>query len=158
MISSLLYCFCSLWSGYFEKPPSIILRWHFHLWAMSQVKSGKWTAEDCNAHFWTASWLTNAKPSQCGWQLSGQLLKVKVKLRCFLFFFFNFFLLRIFLNYISNAIPKVPHTLPPTPLPTHFHFWPWHSPVLGNIKFASPMGLSFQWWPTRPSFDILDNY
>jgi hypothetical protein len=29
---------------------------------------------------------------------------------------FFFFLLRIFLNYISNAIPKVPHTLPP-PLP-----------------------------------------
>jgi hypothetical protein len=32
---------------------------------------------------------------------------------------FFFFLLRIFLNYISNAIPKVP---PPTPLPTHSHF------------------------------------
>jgi hypothetical protein len=29
-----------------------------------------------------------------------------------------FFLLPIFLNYISNAIPKVPHTLPPTSLPT----------------------------------------
>jgi hypothetical protein len=31
-------------------------------------------------------------------------------------FFKNIFLLRIFLNYISNAIPKVPHTLPPFPL------------------------------------------
>jgi hypothetical protein len=33
-----------------------------------------------------------------------------------------FFKLGIFLIYISNAIPKVPHTLPPTPLPTHSHF------------------------------------
>jgi hypothetical protein len=40
------------------------------------------------------------------------------------FFYGNFiyFLLRIFLSYISNAIPKVPHTLPPTSLPTHSHF------------------------------------
>jgi hypothetical protein len=34
-------------------------------------------------------------------------------------YFFNNFLLGIFLIYISNAIPKVPHTHPPTPLPTH---------------------------------------
>jgi hypothetical protein len=35
------------------------------------------------------------------------------------------FLLGIFLIYISNAIPKVPHTPPlPTPLPTHSHFLP----------------------------------
>jgi hypothetical protein len=68
------------------------------------------------------------------------------------FFFFNF-LLGIFLIYISNAIPKVPHTHPPLPYPPTPPFWPWHSPVLGHIKFASPMGLSFQWWPTRPSFD-----
>jgi hypothetical protein len=62
--------------------------------------------------------------------------------------YISFFLLRIFLNYISNAIPKVPHTLPPTHFPTHPFpfFWPWRSPVLGNIKFACPMGLSFQWW------------
>ena len=37
--------------------------------------------------------------------------------------FFFFFKLRIFLIYISNAIPKVPHTLPHTPqappLPRH---------------------------------------
>jgi hypothetical protein len=70
------------------------------------------------------------------------------------FFEKYFSLLRIFLNYISNAVPKVPHTPPPSrpcpPIPT---FWPWHYPVLGHIKFACPMGLSFQWWPTRPSFD-----
>jgi hypothetical protein len=40
----------------------------------------------------------------------------------FFLFLFLIFLLGIFLIYISNAIPKVPHTLPPTPLPTHSHF------------------------------------
>jgi hypothetical protein len=71
-----------------------------------------------------------------------------------LFLFFNF-LLSIFLIYISNAIPKVPHThTPPLPYPPTLPFWPWRSPVLEHIKFASPMGLSFQWWSTRPSFDI----
>ena len=59
---------------------------------------------------------------------------------------FFLFLLGIFLIYISNAIPKVPYS----PITT---FWPWHSPVLEHIKFASPMGLSFHWWPTRPYFD-----
>jgi hypothetical protein len=32
------------------------------------------------------------------------------------------FQLDIFFIYISNAIPKVPHTLTPTPLLTHSHF------------------------------------
>jgi hypothetical protein len=50
--------------------------------------------------------------------------------------------------YISNAIPKVPHTLPPLPL-----FGPGVPPTVRHIKFARPMGLSLQWWPTRPSFD-----
>jgi hypothetical protein len=48
----------------------------------------------------------------------------------------------------KSPIPSSP--LPYPPIPT---FWPWHSPVLGHIKFACPVGLSFQWWPTRPSFD-----
>jgi hypothetical protein len=47
-----------------------------------------------------------------------------------------------------SPIPTSPIPYPPTP-----PFWPWRSPVLGHIKFASPMGLSLQWWPTRPSFD-----
>jgi hypothetical protein len=62
-------------------------------------------------------------------------------------------LLGIFLIYISDAIPKVPHTLCPTPLPTHSHFLALHSPVLKHIKLARRMGLSFHWWQTRPSFD-----
>jgi hypothetical protein len=73
---------------------------------------------------------------------------------CLFVCLFVCFLLGIFLIYISNAIPKVPHTLPlPLPYPPTPTFWPWRSPVLGHIKFASPVGLSFQWWPTRPSFD-----
>jgi hypothetical protein len=60
-------------------------------------------------------------------------------------FLFSLFLLGIFLVYISNAIPKVPHTHPPPiPYPPIPPFWPWHSPALRHIKFASPKGLSFQ--------------
>jgi hypothetical protein len=68
-------------------------------------------------------------------------------------FFEAYFLLVIFFSYISNAIPKDPPTLPyPLLHPPTLTSWPWCSPVLGHIKFACPMGLSFQWWPTRPSF------
>jgi hypothetical protein len=58
----------------------------------------------------------------------------------------NIFLLDIFFIYISNAIPKVPYTLPPVlfPYPPTPTSWSWHFPVLGHIKFASPRGLSSQ--------------
>jgi hypothetical protein len=65
-----------------------------------------------------------------------------------LFCFFRYFI------YISNAIPKVPNTLPhPLPHPPTPTSWPWPSPILRHIKFAWPMGFSFHWWPTRPSSD-----
>ena len=53
-----------------------------------------------------------------------------------------------------QCYPKSP-TYPPPHFLTHLFsfFWPWRPPVLGYIKFVCPMGLSFQWWPTRPSFD-----
>jgi hypothetical protein len=54
--------------------------------------------------------------------------------------FLKIFLLHIFLNYISNAIPKVPHNLAPTSLPTHSHFFAGedvekeeHSFIVGGI-------------------------
>jgi hypothetical protein len=50
-------------------------------------------------------------PSRC-WELNPGSLEEQSML---FFFFFNIFLLRIFLNYISNAIPKVPHTPPHSP-------------------------------------------
>jgi hypothetical protein len=43
----------------------------------------------------------------------------------FLFLFVYLFLLGIFLIYIFNAIPKVPHTHPHNPLPTHSLVFPW---------------------------------
>ena len=68
--------------------------------------------------------------------------------------FLKFILLGIYFIYISNAIPKVPHTLPhPLTHPPTPTSWPCHSPILRHIKFARPMGLSFHWWPTRPSSD-----
>ena len=64
-------------------------------------------------------------------------------------FFLNLFL--FFITYFPQlhfqCYPKSPPYPPPPPtsLPTHSHFfWPWHSPVLGHIKFVCPMGLSFQ--------------
>jgi hypothetical protein len=48
----------------------------------------------------------------------------------------------------KSSIPSPPPPYPPTPTS-----WPWYSPVLRQIKFAQPMGLSFHWWLTRPSSD-----
>ena len=70
------------------------------------------------------------------------------------FFFFLIFFIMYFPQLHFQCYPKSP-PYPPLQFPTHPFpiFWPWRSPVLGHIKFASQMGLSFQWWPTRPSFD-----
>jgi hypothetical protein len=67
----------------------------------------------------------------------------------------SFFFITYFPQLHFQCYPKSP-PYPPPHFPTHsfpFFFWPWRSPVLGHIQFACPMGLSFQWWPTRPSFD-----
>jgi hypothetical protein len=71
-----------------------------------------------------------------------------------LFFFFHFFgiyfslffhfLLDIFFIYISNAILKVPYTLPrPAPQPTHSSFLALAFPCPGHIKFSRPRELLF---------------
>jgi hypothetical protein len=50
-----------------------------------------------------------------------------------------------FFLYISNAIPKVPYTLPsPAHLPTHSHFLVLVFLCMGCIKFARPRGFSSQ--------------
>jgi hypothetical protein len=64
-----------------------------------------------------------------------------------------FFLIRYFLHLHFQCYPKSPPYTPPLPYPPTPTSWPWHSPVLGHIKFAWPMGFSFHWWPTRPSSD-----
>jgi hypothetical protein len=60
--------------------------------------------------------------------------------------FFLFFLLIFSITYIPQlhfqCYPKsLPPPLPYPPIPI---FWPWRPPVLGHIKFACPVGLSFQ--------------
>jgi hypothetical protein len=73
------------------------------------------------------------------------------------FIFISFFY--IFYYIFSSITFPMLSQKSPTPSPHHFPthpfpcFWPWRSPVLGHIQFACPMGLSLQWWPTKPSFD-----
>jgi hypothetical protein len=57
--------------------------------------------------------------------------------------FFFFFLLHIFLNYISNAIPKVTHPPTHTPLPTHSHFLALAFPCTGAYKVCLSNGPLF---------------
>jgi hypothetical protein len=73
---------------------------------------------------------------------------------CQIVSFFSFLLIRYFLHLHFQYYPKSPPCPPPTlPYPPTPTSWPWCSPVLRHIKFARPMGRSFQWWPTRPSSD-----
>jgi hypothetical protein len=59
----------------------------------------------------------------------------------FIFLFFNWVFSSFTFPMLSQ---KSPTLTPPIPYPPTPPFWPWHSPVLGHIKFASPKGLSFQ--------------
>jgi hypothetical protein len=52
-------------------------------------------------------------------------------------------MLGIFFIYISNAIPKVLHTLPPTPLPTHSHFLALVFPYTEAYKVCKTKGPLF---------------
>jgi hypothetical protein len=80
--------------------------------------------------------------------------------------FFKIFLLGIFLIYISNAIPKVPHpTPPPTPLPTHSHFLALAFPCTGAYKVCKFNGSLFHrsgcsqsaiGWITGPPMEELE--
>jgi hypothetical protein len=52
-----------------------------------------------------------------------------------------FFKLGIYFSYISNAIPKVPHTLPPpTPPPSHSHFLALAFPCTEAYKVCMTKG------------------
>jgi hypothetical protein len=77
--------------------------------------------------------------------------ELKASQLVFFFFFLNYY--HVFSSITFPMLSQKFPTPPPLPYPPIPIFWPWRSPVLGHIKFASPMGLSFQWWPTRPSFD-----
>jgi hypothetical protein len=55
--------------------------------------------------------------------------------------FFNYVFSSFAFPMLSQKSPITSPTIPYPPTPT---FWPWRSPVLGHIKFACPMDLSFQ--------------
>jgi hypothetical protein len=60
-----------------------------------------------------------------------------------IYIFLKKFLLGIFLIYISNAIPKVLHTLPSTPLPTHSHFLALAFPCTKAYEVCTTNGVLF---------------
>jgi hypothetical protein len=61
----------------------------------------------------------------------------------FFIYLFIFYLLGIFFIYISNAIPKVPHTPPPTPLSTYSHFLTLVLPCTEAYKVCKTKGPLF---------------
>jgi hypothetical protein len=63
-------------------------------------------------------------------------------------FFIRYFLYIHFKCYPESSLCHPSTLLPSPPTPTS---WPWHSPVLGHIKFVIPRSLSSQCRPTRPS-------
>jgi hypothetical protein len=98
-------------------------------------------------NFWLS--LPSSKHLQCRMEMS-EIYTIKETI---VLFFYFWFLIRYFLYFHFKCYPESPLYPPPTlllyqPTPTS---WPWHSPVLGHIKFVRPRGLSSQIWPTRPS-------
>ena len=63
-------------------------------------------------------------------------------------FIIRYFLYIHFKCYSKSSLYPPSALLPYPPTPTS---WPWHSPVLGHIKFEIPRDLSSQWLATRPS-------
>jgi hypothetical protein len=63
-----------------------------------------------------------------------------VGLMFYMYVILFYFFIRYLFHLHFQCYPKSPpHAPPPTPTS-----WPWCSPVLRQIKFARPMGLSFQ--------------
>jgi hypothetical protein len=58
-------------------------------------------------------------------------------------YLFIYLLLGIYFIYISNAIPKVPHTLKPTPPPTHSHLLALAFPCTEAYKVCMTNGPLF---------------
>ena len=89
-----------------------------------------------------------APAGACATNLSGQAdpRALTRKVAGYLLFLFLkiFFIITYFPQLHFQCYPKSP-PYPPPHFPTHPFpfFWPWRSPVLGHIKFACPMGLSF---------------
>jgi hypothetical protein len=73
------------------------------------------------------------------------LANFMVRIVFFLNWIFSFFIicfLYLHFKYYSESSLYLPHA--PLPYPLTPNSWPWHSPILGHIKFARPRGLSSQ--------------
>jgi hypothetical protein len=104
--------------------------------------TGQTLCNDFAIHIETSAWL-----------ISDPQVTLSFRTRAFYIFNFFYIFIRYFLHLHFKCYPKSPLYPPPTLLPDPLTptSWPWHSHVLGHIKFARPRGLSSQWWPTRPS-------
>jgi hypothetical protein len=97
---------------------------------------GCWQSRLLSSHFYSKDWFLSYLPAQVhAFQLGSSAVT----------FFKNIFYYCIFSSITfrmlsqKSPVPSPPLSYPPIPI-----FWPWRSPVLGHIKFARPMGLSFQ--------------
>jgi hypothetical protein len=83
-------------------------------------------------------------------QCSKYIFPETLDLKC-LFYFFCTFKNWVFISFTFPMLSQMLlHPLPYPPTPTSWH---WRSPVLRHIMFGRSKGLSFHWWPTRPSSD-----
>jgi hypothetical protein len=75
------------------------------------------------------------------WHRNLVSLRYRKKTLFLFFFLIRYFLYIHFKCYPESSLYPRHDLLPYPPTPAS---WPWHSPVLGHIKFAIPRGLSFQ--------------
>jgi hypothetical protein len=93
--------------------------------------------------------LTYARHGQYNWAaIFNSQKRIFIFFNFYLFIFIRYFLYIHFKCYPESSLYPPSALLPYPPTPAS---WPWHSPVLGHIKFPIPRGLSSQWWLTRPS-------
>jgi hypothetical protein len=81
----------------------------------------------------------------------ANLFFFKLMYNFFLFFLFYLFFIRYFLYIHFKCYPES-SLYPPSnllPYPPTLASWPWHSPVLGHIKFAIPRGLTSTTYAAR---------
>jgi hypothetical protein len=101
---------------------------------LKQIKNRQ-CGRDVNLNTDLSKELHASHPPSCGTRLVIEL--------CAFYFFFQF-LLGISFIYISNAVLKVPYTLPfPTLLPTHSHFLALVFPCTGGYKVCKTKGPLF---------------
>jgi hypothetical protein len=79
---------------------------------------------------------------------------MKIKHDISTIYLFIYFIIGYLFHLHFQCYPKSPpHPPTPTAPPTHSHLLAMVFPVQRHMRSARPMGLSFHWWPTRPSSD-----